>query len=155
MDTEGLPIEIMVHSGMVHSGAVQDRDGARLLLRRAWDNGKMDRLVRVWADQGYNGVYKGSYEESGCKENLASWVWRGFTVVLQVVERLKDEQGQIIRGFHPLPRRWVVERSFAWLGRYRRLSRDYEFLPASSEAMIHLAFSRTMLRRLVKLRATC
>jgi putative transposase len=52
------------------------------------------------------------------------------------------------RGFQVLPRRWVVERTFAWLGRYRRLSKDYEYLPETSEAFIYLAMSRLMLRRL-------
>lgn len=57
----------------------------------------------------------------------------------------------IDRGIEVLPRRWVVERTFAWLGRCRRLSKDYEFLPQSSEAMIYLAMTRLMLRRLDKL----
>jgi len=52
--------------------------------------------------------------------------------------------------FSVLPRRWVVERSFAWLGRYRRMSKDYEYLPASSEALIYTAMSRLMLRRLTQ-----
>jgi hypothetical protein len=52
--------------------------------------------------------------------------------------------------FTVLPRRWVVERTIAWIGRYRRLSKDYEYLPASSETMIYLAMSRLMLRRLAR-----
>ena len=54
------------------------------------------------------------------------------------------------RAFQVLPRRWVVERSFAWLGRYRRMSKDYEYLTASSEAMIYAAMSRLLLRRLTQ-----
>jgi putative transposase len=53
-----------------------------------------------------------------------------------------------LRGIERLPRRWVVERTFAWLGKYRRLSKDYEFLPESSELMIYLAMIRLMLKRL-------
>jgi putative transposase len=60
--------------------------------------------------------------------------------VLEVIKKKK--------GFHVLPRRWVVERTFAWLGRYRRLSKDYEKEPSSSEAMVYLASIRLMLRRL-------
>jgi transposase len=55
------------------------------------------------------------------------------------------------RGIEVLPRRWVVERTFAWLGKYRRLSKDYEFLPQSSETMIYLAMIRLMLKRLDKI----
>ena len=66
-------------------------------------------------------------------------------IVLDMVSRNSQESG-----FVPLPRRWVVERTFAWLGRYRRLSKDYEFEPQSSESMIYLAMSKLMLRRLAK-----
>lgn len=59
---------------------------------------------------------------------------------LEVVKRIQD-------GFEVLPRRWVVERTFGWLGRYRRLSKDYELLPAVSESMISAAMIRLMLRR--------
>ena len=146
VDTEGLPIEVVVHSA-----GMQDRDGARLLFEKAWREGKIVRLLKVWADQSYKGFYKGGY--CGHKESLGEWLWREHTVMLEVVERVRDENGQIAMGFHVLPRRWVVERSFGWLGRYRRLSRDYEYWPCSSEAMIEIGFSRTMLRRLVKLRS--
>jgi putative transposase len=56
-----------------------------------------------------------------------------------------------LRGIERLPRRWVVERTFAWLGKYRRLSKDYEFLPQSSETMIYLAMIRLMLQQLDKI----
>jgi putative transposase len=54
----------------------------------------------------------------------------------------------VVPWFAVLPRRWVVERTFAWLGRFRRLSKDYEFLPATSEAVIHLATIQLLVRRL-------
>ena len=75
------------------------------------------------------------------------WAQSDLGYLLEVVER---EPGTT--GFAVLPRRWVVERSFAWIGRYRRLSKEYEELPETSEGMIWAAFGRTMLRRLVKLK---
>ena len=71
-----------------------------------------------------------------CATGSSTWLF-------EVVKRSDDTQG-----FTVLPRRWVVERTFAWLGRYRRLSKDYEQLPESSEAMIYAAMRRLMLRRL-------
>ena len=99
----------------------------------------MPRLKKVWADQ----IYRG---------DLAEWLQAELGIELEVVARKTDEGGGTIMGFVPLPRRWVVERTFGWLGRYRRLSKDYEFWPASSEAMIQIAMSRTMMRRLGRLR---
>jgi len=61
----------------------------------------------------------------------------------QIVKRSDD-----VTGFKVLPKRWIVERTFSWLGRYRRLSKDYESLPVSSEAMIHLAMIHLMIHRL-------
>lgn len=117
----------------VHSASVQDRDGAKLLIMLA--KLKIARLVVVWADQAYRG-------------DLAKWLWRNVYCLLEIVERNKDERGHTTMGFVPLPKRWVVERTFAWFNLYRRLSKDYEFYPASSEAMIYLASSHLLLRRL-------
>ena len=91
----------------VHAANIQDRDGARLLLKRLWEQPR-DHVQRIWAD----GAYKG---------DLVDWVQEGLDAVLDIVERKEDQDG-----FEVLPRRWVVERTFAWLGRYRRLSKDYE-----------------------------
>jgi putative transposase len=91
------------------------------------------RLRLVWADGGYAG-------------QLLDWVHGLRTrnrLRLEIVKRSDD-----IKGFKVLPHRWVVERTFGWLGRYRRMSKDYEFLTASSEAMIHIAMTSLMLRRL-------
>ncbi len=125
VDTLGLLVVVVVTAA-----SVQDRDGARLLLRRrrsAWKT-----LRRVWVD----GAYRGQ---------LVDWAWHHARLTLQVVLR-PDEQ----RGFVVLPRRWVVERTCAWLSQARRLSKDYEELPSSSEAMIYVTMIRLMLRRLAK-----
>jgi len=86
-------------------------------------------LELIWADSGYSG------------ENFAAAVMSVSGAKVEVVKRIKDE-------FEVLPRRWVVERTFGWLGRYRRLSKDYELLPEVSESMVYAAMVRLMLRRL-------
>ncbi len=84
----------------------------------------------MWVD----GTYRGQ---------LLEWVMRHFHFVLQPVLRCEGQKGFVV-----LPRRWVVERTFAWLTQSRRLSKDYERLLVSSEAMIYIALTRLMLRRL-------
>ncbi len=105
-----------------------DRDGARQLLRRGCGFGQKLRLI--WVD----GAYRGS---------LQRWVAQRFRFRLQPVLRPQEQ-----KGFSVLPRRWVVERTFAWLGLNRRLCKDYERLPESSVAFIHIAMIRLMVRRL-------
>ena len=96
--------------------------------------GKTWKCIRlIWADGGYAGA-------------LVDWVWNLRTrdrVRVEIVKRSDD-----VKGFVVLPRRWVVERTFGWLGRYRRLSKDYEYRTDTSETMIHLAMIGLMLRRL-------
>jgi len=123
VDTLGLLLAVVVTSA-----ALSDPAGARLLLRRL--GGACKKLRRIWVD----GTYRGQ---------LFEWVMLHFHFVLQPVLR---SQGQ--KGFVVLPRRWVVERTFAWLTQARRLGKDYERLPVSSEAMIYIAMTRLMLRRL-------
>ena len=117
---------------IVTSASVQDRDGAKLLLPCL--EGSCKKLRRIWVDGGYRGA-------------LLGWVSEQFRFVLQVIMR-SDEQ----KGFHVLPRRWVVERTFAWLNHNRRLCKDYEVLPETSETMIYLAMIHIMLRRLASWR---
>ena len=123
VDTLGLLLAVVVHAA-----DVQDRDGAKLVLARLL--GCFPRLTLIWADGGYAGQLLGWAQEAG------RWT----------IELVKKPAEQ--RGFAVLPRRWVVERTFAWLGRYRRLSKDYEERPSSSEAMIRVAMINLMLHRL-------
>ncbi len=123
VDSLGLLLKVVVHSA-----GIQDPAGARQVLSKA----RLDcpRLQWIWADA----IYKGP---------LVRWAWCCFGWEMQIVKRPSRQ-----KGFQVLARRWVVERTFAWLGRYRRLSKDYEALVSSSEAWIYLAMSCLMLKRL-------
>jgi putative transposase len=125
VDTLGLLLAVAVTAANV-----QDKAGALLTFRRLGGGGK--KLRRVWAD----GAYR---TERG---HLASWVERRRISLTAVT----PPAGQ--RGFQVLPRRWVVERTFGWLYQSRRLSKDYERLSETSEALIYVAMTRLMLRRL-------
>ena len=123
VDTSGLILAVVITAA-----SVQDRDGARPLL---WNLHRSCRHVRlVWADAGYAG-------------KLAAWA-TALRMNIQVV-RKRDQHA-----FEILPRRWVVERTFAWISKYRRTVRDYEQLPASHEAMILWAMIALMTRRLAQ-----
>lgn len=125
VDTLGLVLAVVVTGA-----AVQDRDGARLLLSRL--GGACKKLRLIWVDGGYRG-------------QLLDWVMAHFHFRLRVVLRPEEQ-----KGFAVLPRRWVVERTFAWLNHHRRLSKDYEGQESSSEAMIYIVMIRLMLRRLAR-----
>lgn len=114
---------------VVHAANIQDRDGARLVLTKLTASTQA-AIKRIWADGGYRG-------------QLVEWVHETLKAVLEIVER-----DPALKYFQVLPRRWVVERTFAWLGRYRRLSKDYERCTAGSEGVIYIASIHTMLRRL-------
>ena len=113
---------------VVHAACIQDRDGAKLVLTKL--KGRFSRLKLIWADGGYAG-------------QLIDWTRKLGRWVLEIVKRSDD-----VKGFVILPKRWIVERTFSWFGRYRRLSKDYETLTESSEAVIHLAMIQLMVRRL-------
>ena len=113
---------------VVHAADVQDRDGAKLVLLALL--GRFERLVLIRADGGYGGTVVEWAKDVG-----------GWAIAL--VKRPPGTPGFVV-----LPRRWVVERTFAWLGRNRRLSKDYEGLPATSETWIRIAMIHLMLKRL-------
>jgi len=123
VDTMGLLLIVLVHAANI-----QDRDGAKLLFAKIKEC--FSRLCLIWADGAYAG-------------KLVDWVLVNCGWILEIVKRSDG-----VRGFQVLPRRWVVERTFAWLGRYRRLSKDYEELPETSESFIYAAMVNIMVRRL-------
>ncbi len=113
---------------VVHAANIQESEGAKLVLGRA--RGRFPRLRLIWADQGY-------------KDHFVAWARAATGWAVEIVARPKDQQG-----FAVLPRRWVVERTFARLGRSRRLSKDYEGLPETHEAWVQIAMIHLMLKRL-------
>lgn len=128
-DTMGLLQDVAVSAANV-----ADRDGAVVLLMRARRRGN-DRLEKVWTDHGYSG---------------AAWHhWAKSKLGIQV-EEVKRNPDSGERGFRVLPRRWVVERTHAWITRRRRCARDYERLPKSHAAMVNLAGIFQMTRRLAR-----
>jgi len=138
VDTQGLLLKVVVHPAGRH-----DRVGAKQVLRAL--DAAFPHLERIWADQGYAGALREwTRQQTGIELEVVYPWWR------QIKRYFPDmlEPLGVAKGFHVLPRRWVVERTFAWLGRYRRLSKDYERLCATTEALIHIAMSRLMLRRL-------
>jgi putative transposase len=153
VDTEGLVLK-----AKVHSAKVPDQDGIRLLLERARD--RLPRLSYLWVDAGYRGRSK-------------EWVERALGLSVEVVHRSPKptpekvlfawarewhKEGRSVdldelmpqRGFEVLPRRWVVERTFAWICHNRRMSKDYERLCATGEAFVYAAMTRLMVRRLAR-----
>ena len=118
---------------VVHSAGLPDGTGGKLLLQRWFDqikgsvHNRWCRLKLIWADGAY--------------EDIVAFVQQQFGWTLDIVRRPKGA-----KGFTVLPRRWVVERTFGWFGRYRRLSRDFEHTISSSEAMTYLASIRRMLK---------
>lgn len=113
---------------VVHSAGIQDRDGAKRVLLQAL--AKWSRLLWIWADGGYAG-------------ELIQWVSQVCGWGLGIVKRAEK-----VKGWQLLPHRWVVERTFAWLDRCRRLSKDYEFHPETSETWVRVSMIHLMVRRL-------
>ena len=122
VDTLGFILTVVVHSA-----GIQDRTGARAVLIRLF--GIISHLQKIYVDGGYAG-------------KLIQWAQGMFGWVVEVVKR--NETGKFV----VLPKRWIVERTFAWLANCRRLNRDYEINPRQSEAMIKLAMIRLLVKRL-------
>lgn len=126
VDTEGLPLRVVVHSA-----GVQDRDGAALVLDKI--RARFPWLELVWADGGYNA------------RQVNAAVAQVPTLRMEIVKRSDD-----MKGFVVLPRRWVVERTFSWFGRNRRLAKDYENLVETLAAFVSIASIQLALRRLAR-----
>lgn len=126
VDTTGYLLVVVVHAANLYDG-----HAARKVLTTLFS--RITTLKKIWAD----GTYKG--------EEFIQWVKDHFGCVLEVVQKKKTG-----KCFDVLPRRWVVERTFSWLGRSRRLSKEYERKSTSSAGQVYLASSRFMLRLLVK-----
>jgi putative transposase len=122
VDTLGLLLTVMVTSA-----CVQDRDGAKPLIESVYE--KFPFIELIWADGGYAG-------------KLVEWAKDFCAIALTIVKRGTE------KGFKVLPRRWVVERTFGWFGRNRRLSKDYERVVPSAEGFVYLASTRLMASRL-------
>jgi putative transposase len=118
---------------VVTAANVQDREGAKLLLTRFYQSFLQSfRLRIIWADAGYQG-------------QLIFWLQAACDWLLVIIRRKP-----LTIGFEVLPKRWIVERTFAWFVRNRRLSRDFERLPQSSEAFLYVAMIRLIVIRIAK-----
>ena len=126
VDTEGLPMRVVVHSA-----GIQDRDGAALVLDRIRQS--FPWLALIWADGGYNAA---QVDEAVAKVPVLR---------MEIVKRTDD-----MKGFVVLPRRWVVERTFSWFGRNRRLAKDFENLAETLAAFVAIACIQIALRRLAR-----
>ena len=126
VDTQGLPLRIVVHSA-----GVQDRDGAALVLDKIRNS--FPWLELVWADSGYNA------------RQVNATVAKVPSLRIEIVKRSDD-----MKGFVVLPRRWVVERTFSWFGRNRRLAKDWENLATTLQAFVALASIQIAIRRLAR-----
>jgi putative transposase len=125
VDTLGLLLVVVVLAARI-----QDRDGAKMVFLRA--KRRFGRLQLIWADGNYRG-------------RLVRWTAATCGWVLQIVKRGEAQQAFVV-----LPKRWIVERTFGWLNKWRRLSKDYEVLPQTSEALIQVAMISLMVRRLAR-----
>ncbi len=127
VDTLGLVLRVLVTAANV-----AEREGGKQVLKKVKHmNQKISRLTTIWVDSGFDGM------------PFMQWVMDFYCWVVQVVLRPKEHKGFVL-----LPKRWVVERTFGWLMGCRRLVRDYELLPETSETFIYLAMIRIMVRRL-------
>jgi len=123
VDTDGRLLQVLVHRANI-----PEREGARMLLEKL--RFPAGRLELIWADAGYSGP------------EFAGWVKEQYGIRVEIVSKIAPT------GFKVLPRRWVVERTFGWWNKWRRLSKDYEQNPRSSEAWIHIVMIAILLNRI-------
>lgn len=145
VDTLGLIWQVRMHEA-----DIQDQEGRKLLL--ALLKGRLPRLKLIWADSAYR---KGGFvawvkKTLGWKVEIVEHPWSGLRGVWAPEGMEVDWEKIRPKGFHVLKWRWIVERTFAWLSMWRRLSKDYEVLPESEEAWISVAMIHLMVRRLAK-----
>jgi putative transposase len=125
VDTEG-----RLTTAVVHAADIPDRVGARRVLARA--RAKLARLAHVWTDGAYTG-------------DVVDWAAADLDLRLECVSKPPDIVGSVV-----LPRRWVVERTLGWFGRYRRLSKDYEEQVDTSQTWLYVAMTHILVRRLAR-----
>jgi putative transposase len=136
VDTLGLVLQVVIHPANLG-----DREGGRLVIEAL--KGRFPRLQKIWADQGYTGTFAQWVEETlAVKFEVVYPWWR------QIKRYFPELYQPIKQDFHVIAKRWIVERTFAWLTFQRRLVKDYEYLAQTSENLIYLAMIRLMLRRL-------
>jgi putative transposase len=147
VDTLGLLLKVVVHSAKL-----QDREGVQLLLEAV--KGQFPRIEKVWVDSGYTGTGRSWIEEQmGWLVEVVRhpwrprgmWVWPEMEIIPDMLAAFERP-----KGFRHLPRRRMVERTLVWIGRYRRMSKDYEYPISSSEAIGYLTMLRLMFARLAK-----
>src|SRR5690242_2174414 len=144
VDTQGLIIK-----AKVLEANITDRDGGKVLLASLC--GQLPRLQLIWADTGYAGKFETWVQETlNVRLEIVKHPWTGLRGVWVPEGQQVDWDKIMPKGFHVLPRRWVVERTNAWITAHRRLSRDFEGTHSSSEAFIYLAMTRIMVSRLAR-----
>ena len=145
VDTQGLLIRVKVLAANI-----TDRDGAAILLTSLV--GHLPRLQLIWADSGYQGKFEAWVDQllGGVQLEIVTHPWTGIKGTWAPIGTKVDWDTIIPKGFHLLPKRWVIERTNAWITRHRRLSRDFEGTHTSSEAFIYLAMTRIMVARLAR-----
>jgi len=144
VDTEGLVLK-----AIVSPAHITDRTGAEVLLERVAP--AVPRLAKIWADYSYRGKFvEWVRERFGWDLDIVTHRWTGIKGVWAKEGTVIDWEAIRPSGFHVLPRRWVVERTFGWICHSRRLRTDYESLLPSSEAMIYLVMIRLLIRRLAR-----
>jgi len=145
VDTQGLVISVKVLAA-----DISDREGGRELLLPLV--GKLPRLQVIWADSGYAGSPFTQWVKQflGVRLEIVNHPWTGIRGVWAPEGAQIDWDKIMPKGFHVLPRRWIVERTNAWITHNRRLSRDFEGTHSSSESFIYLAMSKLMVSRLAR-----